>query len=278
MKATEQTGILDAPRRNEDARVSRMTEKAPPLNPPAKRRETGAETPLDPPVNGGKKKRPALSTARRKDDETLRRVVGEVLLRNTVEAEAILRTFNECKGQLAKHQHGQQIERVEEYFKQQTGHEPWPERIPDGMLMHFRGKIGMVLNRVKLARLLEDIKAAKEVKNLIYFLSTDSGKKASRWEMLMVEAREEELVRNKALERAEMQVAWERIFGGKDEGGRMKDETKKVEPTWVIRQKAERDNLIYLNKAGASTTNYHENKQRISDINRRLQHWDKTGK
>jgi hypothetical protein len=94
-----------------------------------------------------------------------------------------------------------QISRVEEVFRALTRRSPWPENFRAAERIYWRGRLGGILMGVPLGRLIDDLKAtAAGRQNLLYYLISEGGTRASRWEMLLCQCREQEWRREKQQE------------------------------------------------------------------------------
>lgn len=139
--------------------------------------------------------------------------VVELLLSGQVRAaEVLLREWLASQDYLLAHSRSVQIRRVESYFREQSGKPPWPADFSSGDLIHWRGQLGGILSDVPLARLLDDLKgSARGRQNLLYYLSAEKGKRASRWEMLLCDYRVERWEAAKKQERADAEKFFEEL-------------------------------------------------------------------
>lgn len=196
-----------------------------------------------------------------------RHVIELLLLGHTLEAEAKLRELNAARRHGKQHRHGVQIARIEQYFRQTAGREPWPADFKPGQLIHFRELLGGLLDEMPLRQLLEDLKAeAVGKQSLLYFLSTDQGRRASRWEMLLCDWRERQLAEDKARWHAEAVAAYEQLFPTIGELGR---------PSWVIRLEDELKQLEHLLPLTTDSAARREMQQRGGVIRAALAKFDK---
>lgn len=201
------------------------------------------------------------------DDSLIKRVLELVLLGLTVEAEAALRELNAARRHGLNHRHSQQIRRIEEYFRQHAGRPAWPENFQPGQLIHFRDILGGLLECAPLRVYLEDLKAeCGDKQSLLYFVSTEQGKRASRWEMLALRHREEQHEQEKQRFAAEATEAYARLFPVVAELGK---------PSWVVKLEDEAkrlERLLPLLKA-EETAMKMEMRERLGMIRSRLAHW-----
>lgn len=202
----------------------------------------------------------------RLDDARLRQVIELLLLGRPLEAEAKLRELNAARRHVLQHRHQQQIGRIEQYFRQHAGREPWPENFQPGQLIHFREVLGGLLDTVPLKLLLEDLKTeCGDKQSLLYFLSTDQGKRASRWEMLAVLERERQIEAEKQKFRQEAVAAYERIFGA----------AGPVKPSWVVKLEDERKQIRHLMPVTTDEGERMRMKTRLEFLDFRLGQWEK---
>ncbi len=241
--------------------------EAPPAPPKVSKRTLGgdqnAEAPPTPPAKArGNQNRRAAS------DVLVRQVLELVLLDRTFEAEAALRELNAARRHGLNHRHRQQIERIEQYFQQVSGRPAWPGNFQPGQLIHFRDVLGQLCECVPLAKLLDDLKAEAGGRNsLLYFISTEQGKRASRWEMLALKEKEEQHERDKLKWQAESVAAYERLFG----------KTGPAEiPSWVVLLEDERRRIEHLMPLTQDRSQRVEMEQRLEFIKKRVQNWEQT--
>ena len=199
------------------------------------------------------------------DDARTRTIIELLLLGRPLEAEARLRELNAARRHGLQHRHKFQIERIESYFRQHAGRDPWPANFQPGQLIHFREVLGGLLDTVPLKLLLEDLKAeCGDKQSLLYFLSTEQGKRASRWEMLAVDCRERQIEAERQKFRREAVLAYERIFGA--EGP--------VKPSWVVKLEDEAKQIRHLIPLTTNEGSLAEMRQRLGFIRTRLEHWE----
>lgn len=146
-----------------------------------------------PPRGGGQRSEPPPPRAAAASPMTdaLWEIVKLLVLGQVREGEVKLRELLAGQDIYYRHRHGQQIVRVEQYFRDVNGRSPWPLDMTPQDRQYWQGKLGGLLSELPLARILADLKANPGKQNLVYFLSTDRGARASRWEMLLVTHREE---------------------------------------------------------------------------------------
>lgn len=199
--------------------------------------------------------------------DRIRRIVELILLDDTFEAEAVLRELNAAKRHGLNHRHSRQIQRIEQYFEQVSGRKPWPVDFQPGQLIHFRDVIGLILKTVPLSRLLDDLKTGAMGKNsLLYFLSTEQGKRSSRWEMLALVVKQERHEADKLKYKAEAKLAYERIFGA---GGQAK-------PSWIVKLEDERRQKEFLLQQTHNRDERVELEQRLEFIKKRVLGWEQS--
>ena len=102
---------------------------------------------------------------------------------------------------LRGHSHAKQIQRVEQVFSQISGRPPWPQDATTQQLNSWRGIIGGILHEWPLAKAIDDLNAtAREVRDLRYYIISDGGERASRWDMALCTHREIEWQKRKSEE------------------------------------------------------------------------------
>ncbi len=194
-------------------------------------------------------------------DAAIREVIWELLRLETFAAEARLREINAARRHGLQHRHGQQIRRIEEYFERCAGRGAWPADFQPGQLIHFREVLGGLLSMAPLRIYLDDLKADAGVRrSLLYYLSTEQGKRASRWEMLALAHKQTEYESEKARWAEEAKSAFARIFGDEGSG----------KPAWVQRLEDEARQLEHLLPLTVGDAERAEMRQRLGFIKRRL--------
>ncbi len=141
---------------------------------------------------------------------------------HTRAAEAVLREYHYEKSYWAQHRQAGAVARVEAVFRQCAGTEPWPSDLSDQHRQFWRLKLAGLLVELPVALVIDDLKATAAGKgSLIYYMSSDRGTRASRWEMLLCDHREAEWQKVK---QEEKEAAKSFDLGGL---------AKKVDPDWV---------------------------------------------
>lgn len=180
---------------------------------------------------------PSPTKWRKGISEGIWRIMELVIEGRLAEAEVRLREELASVEYHAMHAQGRAISRIEQVYGQITKRDPWPADFRPSERIHWRGKLGIILSVVPLPRLLEDLsKTALPTRNLLYYLSAERGKRASRWEMLLCTVREEQHTKDKEQERKDA----ERFFAA---GQVALPAVKRAEPDWVARLKVEREML-----------------------------------
>lgn len=167
--------------------------------------------------------------------DQIKRVIELLLLADSFQAEAVLREVNAARRHGLNHRHGTQIQRIEGYFREHSGRPPWPTDFQPGQLIHFREVLGGLLECAPLKTYLEDLKATCHERNsLLYYLSTEQGKRASRWEMLALDHKLAQHEAQKQKFALEAKEAYLKLFGTQVPGKqawvvKLEDELKQVE-------------------------------------------------
>lgn len=200
----------------------------------------------------------------RTGDDPIREILLRLLLHDTFAAEALLRDYNAARRHGLNHRHGQQIRRLEQYFSQHAGRPAWPPGFQPGQLIHFREILGGLLTMAPLKIFLEDLKGEAGLRqNLLYFLSTEQGKRASRWEMLALDHKRGQYEQDKARWAKESREAYDRMFGAEVSG----------QPSWITRLADEARQLEHLLPLVTEDSARAEMRQRLGQIQRRLAEW-----
>lgn len=205
--------------------------------------------------------RTPLSSPRKRGErisEAVWRIIELLLAEQLAEAEIRLREELATIEYASLHRQGRAIARVEQVFTGLAKRDAWPEDFSRGELIHWRGKIGVILAVVPLPRVIADLKAtAAGKRNLLYYLSAEKGQRASRWEMLLCDVREEQWKEEKRQEAEDAR----RFFAGGEV-----DPPQAVEPDWVRRLKTERTMLEREADASPAPGRRREIEERIEQI------------
>ena len=133
--------------------------------------------------------------------------------------------------------HSKQIGRIEQVFQQTAKRSPWPADFARRDLIYWRARIAAVLAAgLPLARVIDDLtQTAAGKRNLLYYLSAEKGQRASRWEMLWCDYRDEQAEKERLREAEDAR----RFFAQGD----VDPPVRTAEPDWVARLKNEREML-----------------------------------
>ncbi|MDD5089059.1 MAG: hypothetical protein PHI18_09735 [bacterium] len=167
------------------------------------------------------------------------------------------------------HARRNQIARVEAVFQREAKRSAWPADLSSADLIHWRGTLGGLLGELPLARVIDDLQATAQGKqSLIYYLSSEGGKRASRWEMLLCEHREKEWQEAKVHEGQMAKRRMAELMGGHT--GPPLPET--MLPEWVQRLRLEKRVLMTEMEGEIPNERRRECSERAAEIEAALIH------